>query len=259
MERLQKAIAAAGICSRRQAEELIRTGRVKVNGLVIREMGVQVSDKDTIEVEGQPIRKEELVYYVLNKPRRYVSTVHDEVGRAQVTDLIDCPQRVFPVGRLDYDSSGVLILTNDGALTNALTHPKFHVAKVYEVTVKGDLDAADVRHLAKGVVLDDGAVTAPCMVTVTNRDKVHHRTMLQMTLYEGLNREIRRMVEALGYEVVRLHRSQFGPVSDKDLDQGSSRRLRPHELAQLRQATVKPYQPAPSRPTKGLKRTLGGK
>ncbi len=248
MERLQKTIAQAGICSRRQAEELIKAGQVKVNGLVVTQMGVLVSRHDTIEVSGRPIQKEEAVYYVVNKPRRYVSTVHDEVGRPQVTDLIDCPQRIYPVGRLDYDSSGVLLMTNDGTFTNALTHPRYHVPKVYQVTFKANLSSTDLRQLAKGVRLDDGVMTAPCQVVLINRDKVHSRTMVEMTLYEGLNREIRRMGEALGAEVSKLHRTSFGPVTDKDLAEGSYRRLKPHELSVLKEMIVKPYQPQPALP-----------
>lgn len=240
MERLQKVIAQAGICSRRQAEELIKSGQVKVNGLTVTEMGVSVSRKDSVEVNGQLLEKEELVYYVVNKPRRYVSTAHDDVGRPQVTDLVDCPQRVYPVGRLDYDSTGVLILTNDGTFTNSLTHPKYHVPKVYAVTFKGDLSSTDLHQLAKGVRLDDGVVTEPCLVKLVSRDKVHHRTMVTMTLYQGLNRQIRRMGEAMGCEVQKLHRTSFGPVTDKDLPEGQSRRLRPHELKVLRDMIVTP-------------------
>ena len=234
MERLQKVIAASGLCSRRKAEELILANRVKVNGEVVNVLGTQVSGKDVIFVDGQPLPQHQLEYYLVNKPRKYVCTANDEHGRNQVTDLVDTEERIYPVGRLDYDSSGLIILTNDGEFANMLMHPRYHIPKTYHVTVKGLVTKSDVRHLQTGVTLDDGIKTLPAEVKVTNQDIPNARTSLDITIYEGRNRQIRRMMEMLGYEVTKLHRSEYGCIRDDQMPSGSYRRLRPHEIKTLK-------------------------
>jgi 23S rRNA pseudouridine2605 synthase len=234
MERLQKVIARAGIASRRKAEELITQGRVKVNGITVSQLGTQVSNSDVITVDDKTLKKEELVYYLLNKPRKYVSTAADEHDRAKVTDLIDSPERIFPVGRLDYESTGLLILTNDGEFANLLTHPKFHIPKTYHVTIKGVLSKNDILALRRGIVLYDGIKTMRSEVQLVNYDREADKCTIDITIYEGRNRQVRRMIEALGYEVTRLHRTRFGTVTDDQIPSGSYRRLRPHEIKSLK-------------------------
>ena len=239
MERLQKVIAKAGIASRRAAEKLITEGRVSVNGSVVTQLGTQVNKDDVITVDDKPLEAEERVYFVLNKPRKVVSTANDEHDRAKVTDLIDCPLRIFPVGRLDYDSSGLIILTNDGSFANTLTHPKYHIPRKYHVTIKGILTKNDILSLKRGIVLDDGYRTHPAEVKMVNYDRNSERCTIDITIHEGKNRQIRRMIEALGYEVVKLHRTEFGPVRDDQLPSGAYRRLKPYEIKCLKQLAEK--------------------
>ena len=239
MERLQKVIAASGLTSRRKAEELITAGRVKVNGETVTVLGTQVEKGDVITVDGKALPHEELEYYLLNKPRKYVSTANDEHDRKKITDLIDTTARIYPVGRLDYDSSGLIILTNDGEFANLLMHPRYHLPKTYHVTVNGLLERGDVEKLRKGVTLDDGIKTLPAKVTITNQDLPNEKTSLDITIYEGRNRQIRRMLEAIGYEVTKLHRVQYGCVRDDQMPSGSYRRLKPHEIKTLREMALK--------------------
>jgi len=234
MERLQKVIAKAGIASRRKAEELIKQGLVKVNGQVVCEMGVQVDSKDVVTVNDKALNKEELVYFLLNKPRKYVSTVDDEHGRNKVTDLIDCEQRIFPVGRLDYDTTGMLILTNDGDFANTLSHPRFHIPKTYHVTVNGVLSKSDIYDLRNGVKLDDGTKSLPAEAKLVNFDVEKGKSTVDLTIYEGKYHQVKRMMEALGFTVTKLHRKSFGTVSDDQMPVGSYRRLRPHEIKTLK-------------------------
>ncbi|MBR0474749.1 MAG: rRNA pseudouridine synthase [Erysipelotrichaceae bacterium] len=238
MERLQKVIAASGLTSRRKAEELIVAGKVKVNGVVVDKLGSQVEKSDVITVDGKPLPHEELEYYLVNKPRKYICSVNDEHGRAQVTDLVETEARIYPVGRLDYDSSGLIILTNDGNFANMLMHPKYHLPKTYHVTVKGLVSKMDVKHLSEGVTLDDGIKTLPAVVKITNQDIPNERTSLDITITEGRNRQIRRMMETLGYEVSKLHRTQYGCVRDDQMPVGSYRRLKPHEIKTLKQMAL---------------------
>ncbi|MDO4377564.1 MAG: pseudouridine synthase [Erysipelotrichia bacterium] len=233
-ERLQKVIAQAGIASRRKAEELISAGKVKVNGQTVSVLGTTVTNKDVITVNDKPIEKEELVYYLVNKPRKYVCTADDEHNRDKIVDLVDCPQRIFPVGRLDYDSTGLIILTNDGDFDNMLTHPKYHLPKTYKVTIKGVLTKKDMQDIRNGIILDDGIKTLPATVRMINYDIEAQRCSFEIIIYEGRNRQIRRMMEALGYEVKKLHRSCFGCVKDDNLAIGSYRRLKPHEIKMLK-------------------------
>lgn len=233
MERLQKVIAQAGVASRRKAEELIVQGKVKVDGEVVTELGYKVTKHQFIEVNGKAIQKEDKVYYVVNKPKKYICSNDDEHGRATVGSLIDCQYRIYPVGRLDYDSSGVLLMTNDGDFTNLMIHPRYHINKTYNVIIKGILKIEDLKQLEQGVMLDD-VKTLPCKIKITNKDTTKGQTFFEITIQEGRNRQIRRMMEMFGYEVTLLHRKQFGVITDKGLKMGEYRRLKPFELKQLR-------------------------
>lgn len=232
MERLQKVIAASGIASRRNAEEMIQQGRVKVNGQTVKEMGVKVSTQDRIEVDGHEINKEEKVYYLLNKPKRTICSVSDDKERDTVVDIIDCKERIFPVGRLDYETTGLLLLTNDGEFANGLMHPRNHIRKTYEVAVKGVLTDGMCALLEKGIELEDGK-TLPAEVFVLQRSEKKNKTVLQITIQEGRNRQVRRMMEFFNCEVTRLNRIQYAFLDLGNLRQGQYRKLRMFEVRKL--------------------------
>jgi 23S rRNA pseudouridine2605 synthase len=224
-ERLQKVLARAGFGSRRACEELIAAGRVTVNGAVAA-LGRRVDvESDQIEVDGVPVSiREGLVYYLLNKPRGVVTTAADPQGRPTVVELVPLEPRVFPVGRLDAETEGLLLLTNDGELTHRLTHPSFGVEKEYLVELAGTPSPAAVRRLRIGVELDDG-ITAPAKVGQVGA------TALKITIHEGRNRQVRRMCAAVGHPVTRLVRTRVGPLTDRTLRPGE---WRPLTLAELR-------------------------
>jgi 23S rRNA pseudouridine2605 synthase len=233
-ERLQKVLAHAGLASRRAVEEMIVEGRVRVNGEPAR-LGQKVdSAKDEVEVDGSrvPLRAD-LVWYLLNKPRGVVSTASDPEGRATVVDLIDAQTRVWPVGRLDIDSEGAVIVTNDGDLTHRLTHPSYAVPKTYLVEVGGGLSEPSVRELATGVELDDGPVTP---VHVRLVDRRPGAALVEITITEGRHRQVRRMIEAVGGSVTRLVRVSIGPLMLGRLKPGTARRLAPVEVRSLYKA-----------------------
>lgn len=232
MERLQKVIAQSGLCSRRKAEELIKAGLVRVNGKVVDELGTKVSAKDDIEVRGKLLEKEEKIYYVLNKPKGCMSTCNDEHDRKTVLDYLPNGKRVYPVGRLDYDTSGVLLLTNDGEFTNAMTHPKYHIPKVYEVNLEGILSPEDIKKLAIGLKTDEGRY-APAEVLIREKDYTRGRTQLDLTIYEGRNHQVKKMMEALGHRVRKLNRKSFGGVEVTGLRPGQYRLLKPFEYKML--------------------------
>lgn len=229
--RLQKYMAECGVASRRKSEELIERGKVKVNGHPA-SIGDKINPKkDIVTVGGKRINKEERLYYiVLNKPRGYVTTVYDELGRKTVMDLVDVDARVYPVGRLDKDSEGLLILTNDGSFANALTHPKHNFAKVYRVTVRPSVNDEMLERLRNGIEID-GRKTAPCEVNVITEEE--GRVVLEFILREGRNRQIRKMCEAVGLEVARLKRISIGPVKLGMLKTGKTRRLTDNEVKKL--------------------------
>lgn len=234
MERLQKVMAQAGIASRRKSEELIVEGKVKVNGVVVTELGTRVSSSDRVEVEGVQIVKEEHVYYLLYKPRGVISTANDEKGRKTVIDffpLID--ERIYPVGRLDYDTSGVIILTNDGEFSYLMTHPKFGIKKKYVAKVKGIPERENLRKLERGIELEDG-MTAPANVKMRSVDKKSGTAIVEITIHEGRNRQVRRMFDAIGCPVDSLKREEFAILSTKGLNAGEARELTLHEVKQLR-------------------------
>jgi 23S rRNA pseudouridine2605 synthase len=235
-ERLQKVLARAGLGSRRVCEEFVADGRVTVNGEVA-VLGRRVDvDHDAVALDGVPvIVRDDLVYYLLNKPTGYVSTASDPEGRPTVVDLVPATPRVFPVGRLDYDTEGLLLLTNDGDLTHLLTHPSFGVVKTYLAEVEGDPSPAAVRALREGVDLDDGR-TAPARVNVVQRRD--GTAAVELGIHEGRNRQVRRMCEAVGHPVVRLVRTRIGPLRDGSLKPGASRALTPAEVRGLYEAAT---------------------
>ncbi|MFP5113449.1 23S rRNA pseudouridine(2605) synthase RluB [Bacillaceae bacterium C204] len=234
MERLQKVIARAGIASRRKSEELIKEGRVKVNGKVVTELGLKVSPSDRVEVNEIQIEKEEPVYFLLYKPRGVISSVNDEKGRKVVTDFFPhLKERIYPVGRLDYDTSGLLVLTNDGEFANLLMHPKNEIDKVYVAKIKGIPLKENLRKLERGIRLEDGK-TAPARVKLITADNKKQTAIVEITIHEGRNRQVRRMFEAIGHEVVKLKRERYGFLTLNGLRTGDARELTPHEVKQLR-------------------------
>ena len=235
MERLQKILSRAGVASRRAAEKLMLEGRVSVNGHTIRELGTKADAAvDDIRVDGRRIRAAERHRYVLlNKPRGYVSTRSDPQRRPTVLDLVGVREHVYPVGRLDFDSEGLLILTNDGDLAARLTHPRHGVARVYEVDVAGVPDERDLQRLARGVVID-GHRTAPADVVALGSARDGRRATLRVTIREGRNRQVRKMCDAIGHPVDQLKRIAIGPIRDKRLRPGQWRELTDEEVARLR-------------------------
>ena len=238
MERLQKVIAHAGIASRRQAETMIAEGKVKVNGEVVRELGVKVSNNDRVEVNGLDLTKEEPVYFLLYKPRGVVSSAKDDKGRKTVCDFfVSVPERVYPIGRLDYDTSGLILMTNDGAFTNLLSHPRYQIEKTYVAKVKGIPKREQLRWLEKGVKLEDGK-TAPAKVKLLSSDMGKQTSIIEMTIHEGRNRQVRRMFEAIGFPAVKLKREQYAFLNLRGLAPGEWRPLTPKEIKQLRNLAV---------------------
>ncbi len=224
-ERLQKIISAAGIMSRRASEEMILTGRVAVNGTIVTELGSKADpEKDVISLDGQPVKPAEMLYYVLlHKPAGYVTSLKDPQGRQLVTELVkDVGERLFPVGRLDYNSEGLLLLTNDGAWANRLMHPRHQVDKEYHVRVRGKIDPQQIRRLSEGVELDDGP-TAGATVRMLKSDQSND--WLSVTIREGRNRQVRRMCSAVGLYVVRLRRIRYGNLTLGGLQPGEYRLL----------------------------------
>ena len=235
MERLQKVIAAAGITSRRKAEVLISEGRVAVNGETITELGYKVKRGDLIEVDGKAIEKEDKVYFLMNKPKRTMCTSDDEFGRQTVVDLVDCRQRIFTVGRLDYDTSGVIILTNDGDFANEIIHPRYHIPKVYNLTINGILTPEDMKKIKAGIVLDDGIKTLPAKYRMTEKDTEKNQCSFDLTIVEGRNRQIRRMCAQAGLTVKALRRVREGSLQLGGLKLGTWRFLTQEEVELLRQ------------------------
>jgi len=233
--RLQKVLAAAGVASRREAERLIQAGRVAVNGRVITELGTRIDPaRDTVKVDGDAVgRAERPVYYLLHKPKGVLSTVRDPGGRPTVIGLLrGVRERVFPVGRLDWNSEGLIILTNDGDLANHLTHPSNHVPKVYRVKIKGVVEPAALEQVRHGLYLD-GRRTLPAPVT---RISSQHNTWLEVVLFEGRRNQIRRVFERLGHPVLKLKRTAIGSIADRALKPGEFRALLPAEVARLKEA-----------------------
>lgn len=237
--RIQKMIADCGYCSRRKAEELISQGRVKVNGRSIK-LGDKCGYKDLITIDGEKLyvpKKKKFLYIMMNKPRGYVTTVSDELDRRCVMDLLgEVEERVYPVGRLDRNSEGLLLFTNDGEFANSIMHPSRHVSKTYRVTVRPDISDEQLVALSEGVEID-GKKTFPASVVV--KDKEPGRVVMLITIKEGRNRQIRKMCEAVGLEVARLRRISIGPLKLGMLKPGDYREITAEELRALRSAVGK--------------------
>jgi 23S rRNA pseudouridine2605 synthase len=233
MERLQKVMAQAGIASRRKSEEYILEGRVKVNGVVVTELGTKVSEEDYILVDEKPIRQERKVYILMNKPRNCVTTVSDDRNRPTVMDhLKNISTRVYPVGRLDFDTTGVLLLTNDGKLTNLLTHPSSEINKTYIATCKGIACDEDLEPLRLGVTVE-GVKYSPAKVEIAKINEEKETSIIKITIHEGKNREVKKMMEYVGYDVLKLNRESFANLNTKGLYQGQYRRLTKEEINDL--------------------------
>ena len=233
MERLQKVIALSGYCSRRKAEELISLGKVKVNGKIVKEMGTKVESIDYVEVEGKPIEQmEDKVYYLLNKPRGVVTTAKDEKGRKTVIDLIKTSKRIYPVGRLDYDTTGLIILTNDGELTNFLTHPKNNIEKVYVAKIKGLITKEQIRKLCNGVYID-GKKTSKSKAKVLKIDKKTNSSVVELIIHEGRNHQVKNMFKAIGYDVLKLKRESVAFLTLDGVPSGEYRQLSIKEVKKL--------------------------
>lgn len=233
MERLQKVIANLGYCSRRKAEELILNNKVKVNGNIVNVLGEKVKRSDTIEVCGDILdNNSNYEYYLFNKPREVICSVSDEKKRKTVIDFIDTDTRIYPVGRLDYDTTGLILLTNDGKLTNMLMHPSSNIDKVYIAKVNGILNGRDIHLLSSGVYID-GKKTARAKIKVKSVDNIKNKSIVEVTIHEGRNHQVRKMFEALGYEVLKLKRERYAFLTLDNVGVGRYRSLTFKEVTKL--------------------------
>ena len=233
MERLQKVIANLGYTSRRKAEELITAGKVKVNGEVVKELGTKVKSSDTIEVENTILdNQKNYEYYLLNKPREVISSSKDEHNRKTVVDLINTSERVYPVGRLDYDTTGAIILTNDGYLANKLMHPSSKVEKTYIAKVTGLVTGYEIKQLRAGVIID-GKKTSRAKVNIKKYDKKTDKSIVELTIHEGRNHQIKKMFEILHHDVIKLRREKYANLDLTGLKPGEYRKLSNKEIATL--------------------------
>ena len=232
MERLQKRIARLGYCSRRKAEELIKEGKVFVNGKLVIELGFKVEDKDQIMIDGIVLEEEQKVYYLLNKPRGVVSTTSDEKGRKTIVSLIDTDIRIFPIGRLDYDTTGLIILTNDGELSNLLMHPKNNIEKTYIAKINGKLLPNELMSLKKGVVIDN-IKTKKSKVKIKNYDKNSDTSIIEITITEGRNHQVKKMFERVNHKVLKLKREKYAFLTLEGLSSKDYRTLTIKEVQKL--------------------------
>ena len=233
MERLQKVIANSGYCSRRKAEELISSGQVYVNGEMVTELGTKVEGNETIVVEGVTLNKDtRKEYYLLNKPRGYICSLKDDKGRKVVTELINTKERIYPVGRLDYDTTGVLILTNDGEFANILMHPSNEVEKTYLAIIEGIMTTEEIYKLKDGVVVDGIKVT-PKRLKIKKKDLEKNKSKVEITIVEGRNHIVKKMFEAVGHPVNKLTRERLAFLDVKGLQSGEYRYLTNDEVKQL--------------------------
>jgi len=233
MERLQKVIANLGYTSRRKAEELILAGKVKVNGKVVNELGVKVKSSDTIEVDNTILdNQKNYEYYLLNKPREVISSTSDEHNRKTVVDLIHTSERIYPIGRLDYDTTGAIILTNDGTLANKLMHPSSKIEKKYIAKVSGMVTGLEIKKLRSGVVID-GKRTAPAKVKLKKYDKKTDKSMVELIIHEGRNHQVKKMFESIGHDVIKLKRESYANLTLTGLKAGEYRKLTNKEIAIL--------------------------
>ena len=232
MERIQKVISDYGYCSRRKAEQFLIDGQVKVNGEKITKLGYKVGPKDIIEVQGQPLEKQEKEYILLNKPRGVVTTTKDEKNRTTVIDLIASKKRLYPVGRLDYDTTGLLILTNDGQLANLIMHPSNRIEKVYLVKIKGILNQTAIKKLEQGILIE-GTMTSKAKVKVLKTDKKKDVSMVELIIYEGRNQQVKKMFSAVGHDILKLKRERISFLTLGDLKMGEYRYLNNKEIKKL--------------------------
>lgn len=232
MERLQKVIASSGVASRRKAEELILAKKVKVNGEVVTELGTKVDSNDVVLVNDQEINREEKVYYLLNKPRGVITSTKDEHDRQTVVSLIPEEKRIYPVGRLDYDTTGALILTNDGEFANMMMHPKNNIDKVYVAKIEGILLTNEIMSLKNGVVID-GVKTSKARVKVKKVDKNSNTSIVEITIHEGKNHQVKKMFECVNKKVIKLKREKIAFIDLKGLASGEYRKLNHKEVSKL--------------------------
>ncbi len=231
MERLQKVIANSGYTSRRKAEELIKSGKVKVNGEKITTLGTKVNNNDIIEINNEPLKiNDNKVYYLLNKPKSVISSSSDELNRTTVVDLIDTSVRIYPIGRLDYDTTGLIILTNDGTLANILMHPSFKVEKKYIAKLDKHFEIEDLKKLEQGILIDKRKCI-PKRVKIKKNDKNY--SIIEITIEEGRNHIIKNVFSTLGYNVVKLHRKEYAFLTDESLKVGEYRVLTIKEVKKL--------------------------
>ena len=233
MERLQKVIANLGYTSRRKAEELIINGKVKVNGEKITSLGTKVKSSDTIEIENTILdNSKNYEYYLLNKPREVISSVKDEHGRKTVIDLIKTNQRIYPIGRLDYDTTGAIILTNDGFLANKLMHPSSNIEKRYIAKVSGLVTGYEIKKLCEGIIID-GKKTSKAKINLKKYDKKTDKSLIELTIHEGRNHQVKKMFTSLGHDVIKLKREQYANLNWTNLKPGEYRKLTNKEIAVL--------------------------
>ena len=233
MERIQKVISNLGYASRREAEKLILDGKVKVNGEIVRELGTKVTKKDVITVCGDVLDKNKnYEYYILNKPRGVISSVSDPCGRRTVVDLIETDARIYPIGRLDYDTTGVLLLTNDGELANKLVHPSSNIEKTYVVKVDGLVTGKDIKTLRNGVIIN-GNKTYPAKVKLKSYNKKTDKSIVVLTIHEGKNHQVKNMFKVLGYDVLKLKREKYADLGLVGLRVGEYRKLTNKEVSVL--------------------------
>jgi len=235
MERLQKVIASSGYTSRRKAEELIKEGKVYVNGNLVTELGTKVSDKDNIIVEGKVLdNKPKMVYYLINKPRNVICSLKDEKDRKIITDYIDSDERIYPVGRLDYDTTGALILTNDGDFANMLMHPSNNIEKEYLAIVEGIITVDEIYKLKEGITIE-GTKVIPKRVKVKKKDKDKNKTKIEITIIEGKNHIVKKIFQKIGHPVIKLTREKIAFLDVKNLKSGEYRYLTKEEISKLKQ------------------------
>ena len=232
MERLQKQISALGYCSRRKAEELIVKGLVKVNGTTVTELGTKVDTNDIIEVEGVTLSKQEKEYYVFNKPREVVSTTSDDKGRKTILDYFDIDTRIYPIGRLDYDTTGIILLTNDGEFANLMMKPSSNIKKVYLAKINGILSLEEINTLKKGIKVKGISYNID-RIKVKKIDKAKNTSMVEITIHEGKNHEIKKIFEYFNLDVLKLTRLSYGSITLGDLPSGKYRKLSIHEVKVL--------------------------
>jgi 23S rRNA pseudouridine2605 synthase len=232
MERLQKVIAQSGFTSRRKAEELILKGKVMVNGEIIRELGVKVDSSDDIVIDGMKLEKEDKEYYLFNKPRGVITTTSDDKKRKTVMDYFETNKRLYPVGRLDYDTTGVLIITNDGDFANLMMHPSHKIDKIYIAKLEGIINGEAIHKLKEGIVID-GVRIIPTHFKLRKKDPAKKTSIVEITVHDGKNHEIKTMFEAVGFPVEKLKREAFGILTLKGLKSGEYRRITPKEIKVL--------------------------